>query len=177
MRTHWSLLFILLSLALGSCGPAREAGGQPSGADPFASIEFPSPEPTAKVHENPIQLGSTPESEDMPLNPPPVEKYIALAKADLAVRLQIEAGEISVLKTAEIVWPDAALGCPDPGMVYAQGRVPGYQIRLMAQSMEYDYHTDLHGQVILCLDQGSGDLDSGKPPSSSPTPHIGVPID
>jgi hypothetical protein len=97
-----------------------------------------------------------------------------LSKKDLAERLQIDAAGIVMVKTIEIVWPDAALGCPSPGMVYAQGRVPGYRIWLEAEGREYIYHTDLNGLVILCPQQGP---DSGSPGGSGPTPNIGVPID
>jgi len=101
----------------------------------------------------------------MPSNFPPVEKYISIAKKDLASRLQIDEDKIMLVKTEEKNWLNAALGCPSKGQFYAQGRVPGYRIWLEAGGIEYDYHTDLAGQVVLC------------PDLTSPTPTIGVPID
>lgn len=101
----------------------------------------------------------------MPSNLPPVEKYVSLAKKDLASRLKIETEKIMLVQAEQIIWPDAALGCPGPGKIYAQGRVPGYRIWLEVEGKEYDYHTDLAGQAILC------------PDTTTPAPIIGVPID
>lgn len=112
----------------------------------------------------------------MPSNPPPVEKFVSLAKEDLAGRLTIAIDQITLLRTTEMTWPNAALGCPSPGKVYAQGRVPGYQIRLEAGGTEYVYNTDLSGQIILCPQYDPDDLDSLPSTKQGPTPHIDPPI-
>ncbi|HMB23726.1 MAG: hypothetical protein ACM33V_12895 [Chloroflexota bacterium] len=112
----------------------------------------------------------------MPSNPPPVEKFVSLAKEDLAERLKIATDQITLVKTADMTWPNAALGCPSPGKVYAQGRVPGYQIRLEAGGTEYVYNTDLSGQIILCPQYDPDDLDALPSTKQGPTPHIDPPI-
>ena len=122
--------------------------------------------------ENPLQLGSTPESEEMS-TPPPVEKFVTLAKKDLSERLQIDINKITLQKTAERVWPNTALGCPSPGKVYQTKKVPGYQISLAANNVQYIYNTDWIGQVILCLKQGP---DGSLEPVTTMGPEIGVPI-
>jgi len=81
---------------------------------------------------------------------PPVEKFVALSKKDLASRLGIEADRITLVKTAEKLWLNAALGCPRPGVFYQAGRVPGFQIWLEAEGTEYIYNTDFNGTVVLC---------------------------
>jgi hypothetical protein len=164
MKTVWILLIVLLSLALAGCGGAAATEET---AAPTERHEIPSATPG-----NPIQL-DTAEPVDMPPNPSPVEKFIALAKKDLAERLPIDYNSITALKADEIIWPDAALGCPSPGRVYAQGRVPGYRIWLEAAGREYIYHTDLNGLVVLCPQQNPDNGSSG----TGPTPDIGVPID
>jgi hypothetical protein len=169
MRTRRILTTTLLSVALAGCG----AGG-PAQVQPSRTPTVPEVKETFTPSENPLQ-SDTPEAADMPPNPPPVEKFIDLSKRDLAKRLTVNESQIEVLQTEEIVWPDSALGCPSPGMVYAQGRVPGYRIWLKASGMEYDYHTDLQGTVILCPPQDPAAGNSGN--SSGPTPNIGVPID
>ncbi len=123
--------------------------------------------------ENPLELNKTPESEEMPSTPPPVEKFVSLAKKDLADRLQIDMAGIVLAKTAEMIWPNAALGCPSPGKVYPTGKVPGYQISLVADNVEYIYNTDWTGQVILCMKQGP---DGSLEPVITLGPEIGVPI-
>ena len=174
MRIDWILLISLLSLSVGSCGSSQPAEKDLAPLEPQAP---PGQELASPTPENLLQLDSTPESAEMPLNPPPIEKFISLSKKDLADRLQVDADRIALVRTAEIVWPNAALGCPAPGKVYAQGRVPGFQIWLEVEETEYIYNTDYNGQVILCPEQGPDNPDSLPPTTSSPTPHIGVPID
>jgi len=100
----------------------------------------------------------------------PVEKYVSLSKKDLAERLQIDREKILLVKTAEMLWLNAALGCPRPGKVYPTGRVPGFQIWLEVEGTQYIYNTDFNDSVILCpeLNPHIPNSDTG------PTP--GVPI-
>jgi hypothetical protein len=65
---------------------------------------------------------------------------VSLAKADLAQRLGLSAGQIKVLNVAPAEFPDASLGVPDPGKVYAQVATPGYVIELTADGQTYRYH-------------------------------------
>jgi hypothetical protein len=177
MRIHWSSFIFLLSLAAASCGAPQAAVDQSS--DPARSERqaVPSETPGPASPENPLQLGGTAEPTEMPANLPPVDKFVSLSVKDLAGRLKIEAGEIRLDRAEEMTWPDAALGCPTPGKVYAQGLVPGHRIWLTAGGRQYVYHTDLSGQVILCPQLDPLDPDSISPPASGPTQQIGVPID
>lgn len=105
--------------------------------------------------------------------PPPVKKFVSLSIKDLTSRLQINADSISLVKTEEMIWPNAALGCPRPGKVYPTGRVPGYRVWLNAEGREYLYHTDYNGNVVLCPE-----LNPDVPGATAgPTQQIGVPID
>jgi len=72
-----------------------------------------------------------------------------IAMSDLAQKLNIPLNEISTSKVESVQWPDASLGCPQPGMMYAQVVTPGYRIVLSAQGQEYEYHADLN-RAILC---------------------------
>jgi hypothetical protein len=72
-----------------------------------------------------------------------------LAKADLTEQLNIPVDRIEVVDVVGVEWPDASLGCPKPGMMYAQVVTRGYQIILSAQGKQYDYHSDLTN-VFLC---------------------------
>ncbi|HUF00239.1 MAG TPA: hypothetical protein VMN99_13355 [Anaerolineales bacterium] len=165
MRTRWISLIFLLSLALGSCSAPLAATGQ----SPELPPSDPQAAPTEPVPEYPLQLDSTLEPTKMP-SAPSVEKFVALSKKDLASRLGIEPDRITLVKTAEKLWLNAALGCPRPGVFYQPGRVPGFQIGLEVDGTEYIYNTDLNATVILCpeLNPHVPNLNSG------PTP--GVPI-
>jgi hypothetical protein len=131
--------------------------------------ELPTEEPEIVPTENPLEFERTSEATEMP-STPPVEKVVILAKEDLASRLSMEAGQITLVKSAEKLWLNAALGCPRPGVFYRAGRVPGFQIWLEAEGKEYVYNTDFNGTLVLCpeLNPDVPGLDTG------PTP--GVPI-
>ena len=161
MRIPWMLVIALLALVSGSCG-----GSLP---ETERVPETPATEPEIVSTENALQLESTPEATEMP-STPPIEKFVALAKQDLASRLGVEADKITLVKSAEKLWLTAALDCPRPGVFYPAGRVPGFQIWLEVEGTEYIYNTDFNGTVILCpeLNPHVPGLDTG------PTP--GVPI-
>jgi hypothetical protein len=56
--------------------------------------------------------------------PPPA----VVAIADMAAHLNIQAEQVTVVGLEEVTWPDASLGCPEPGKMYAQVLVPGYRV-------------------------------------------------
>ena len=101
---------------------------------------------------------------------PPTEKFVQLAKQDLASRLNINPDTITLVKTEEKEWLNSALGCPRPGVFYPTGRMPGFQIWLEVEGTEYIYNTDLNGEVILCPELNP------HVPNSDTGPTPGVPI-
>jgi hypothetical protein len=78
------------------------------------------------------------------------DPMIALVKQDLAQRLSVSIDQISVISAVTTEWPDASLGCPKAGLVYAQIVTPGYRITLEQAQKQYDYHTGLKGLFVLC---------------------------
>ena len=68
------------------------------------------------------------------------QPLVGLAKADLAERLGINPDEIKVQSVEETEFPDASLGVPEPGKVYAQVITSGYVIRLSVEGTVYEYH-------------------------------------
>jgi hypothetical protein len=79
-------------------------------------------------------------------------KLVTQAKTDLANRLSIAVDEIQLVEFKSVVWPDASLGCPQPGMAYAQVLTPGYLIILSAGGEDYEYHASTGTQVVHCED-------------------------
>jgi len=77
------------------------------------------------------------------------------AIADLAERLAVGPDEIAVQSVEATEFPDASLGVPEQGKVYAQVITPGYVIRLVVDDAVYEYH-------------GSGDRVMFVPTSSPP---------
>lgn len=78
------------------------------------------------------------------------EEPLAAAVADLAANLEIDPTDISLVSMEAQEWRDASLGCPQEGMMYAQVITPGYLIILAAADQQYEYHTDLTTNVVLC---------------------------
>lgn len=72
-----------------------------------------------------------------------------LAVAALAKQLSISPAAITVRSVESVDWPDASLGCPQPGMMYAQVITPGYRVILEAKGKRYEYHAGT-SNVILC---------------------------
>ena len=69
----------------------------------------------------------------------------------LADELGIPAEDIDVMSVTAYEWPDASLGCPEPGKSYAQVVTPGYRVILEADGERYEVHTDERGPtVVIC---------------------------
>jgi hypothetical protein len=80
---------------------------------------------------------------------------VQIAKEDLARRLDLSLSEILVISVEAVDWPDTSLGCPQPGMMYAQVITPGYLIVLEAEGQTYEYHSGGE-QLLLCAEGTAG---------------------
>jgi hypothetical protein len=80
---------------------------------------------------------------------PPPEPLVALAAADAARRTGVSQDSVRIVQVEPREWPDRSLGCPRPGMGYAQAITPGYLIVAEAAGRQLEYHSD-HAQVVLC---------------------------
>jgi len=72
------------------------------------------------------------------------------ARQDLAQRLDVPIEDIELIQFEAVVWPDASLGCPRPGMVYAQVLSQGYLVVLKAEDKEYEYHAGKGAEAFYC---------------------------
>jgi hypothetical protein len=79
------------------------------------------------------------------------QRIAELARQDLAARLGIPAASINTVSVRPKVWPDASLGCPKMGMMYAQVETPGYEVELEANGKSYRYNADQR-HVVHCGD-------------------------
>jgi hypothetical protein len=96
-----------------------------------------------------------------------------LARMVLSEALGIPPEGIQVLRAESVDWPDASLGCPQPGAAYAQVVTPGIRFTLEAGGRSYFVHTDLSRSAVLCTDDGvplepvfpvePGEIDDGDP--------------
>jgi hypothetical protein len=74
---------------------------------------------------------------------------MAVAQKDLAERLHVSPRDIKTVSAEETTWNDAALGCPEPGVTYAQVQVTGWALKLRHKERDFTYHTDLQ-RTIPC---------------------------
>ncbi len=149
MKQFLIALSAWILIALSACAAA-------TAAPPFP------PSPGALTVEPPKPL-YTPTPEQAVIAPPTTDQSAIVprqlaekAKAHLAKLLDIDVSEIRVVEALAVSWPDTSLGCPQPGISYAQMIVPGYRLVLEAKGQQYPYHTTLDGQIILCKAQKAG---------------------
>ena len=170
------LALLLVGLFLAGCVQNGGAGATPPGAPTETLATASVPTQTPEV----IVVTATPAATLVPISPLPTptptptvhpspftrEEFAQMAARNLARRLNVSSDAIT-LETAEPVsWPDVSLGCPTPGLFYAQVITPGYMVRLLYQRNEYHYHTDSLGPPFLC-ERLSAPLPGGVPTSAS----------
>jgi hypothetical protein len=93
---------------------------------------------------------SMPPDDTLYTGEPDQNPLVLLAREDLAERLNVPMEEIKLLSFDEVVWPDASLGCSQPGMVYAQVPQDGSLIRLGVGREMYFYHSGGDRAPFLC---------------------------
>ena len=59
---------------------------------------------------------------------------------DEATRSGVPKASVEVAGYADVTWSDGSLGCPQPGMAYTQGLVPGHQLVLRVGGQLVSYH-------------------------------------
>lgn len=139
------LLFMLLSLVVSACGgSAIEVSPDPESpartAEPGQDLSVSTPLPAVNTSKSPATVSV----EFVP------EEIAEKAKTDLMQRLSISEDQIRVVATKAVTWPDASLGCPQPGIAYAQGITQGYVILLGVNGKVYEYHADMLNGVNSC---------------------------
>lgn len=83
--------------------------------------------------------------------PEEVKKSFALITTDLEKRSGLAASAFQITGYSLETFPNSALGCPDPDMMYAQVLTAGYRIQVSAGGKNYDYRTNQAGtRFLLC---------------------------
>lgn len=136
-------------------GPAAESElpvGYPESGVVSPSGEVDLGSLTPDVNEN-----STPQVAPAPGRPgltgsPQLGILIEAVRLNLSTEIDVPLGEITIVSTAPMTWPNAALGCPQEGMAYAEVLVEGALITLEAAGQQYTYHTSGTDSFVLCQD-------------------------
>lgn len=149
MRRFWIVPSALLLIVLSACAGAATKPFLPNVPEAATSkppnmLSTPTPE---------VAVIAPPATDESAIVPRPLTEKV---KAHLASRLNINITEIRVIEALAVSWPDTSLGCPQPGLAYAQVITPGYRIILEAKGEQYPYHTDMGGHFLLCMANKSG---------------------
>ena len=125
------------------CGVAVQAGDEKS-----SGARLPD------AHRLPLNEASTArEGADPgrpPMNAPPLQALVQLALADAGRRSQLDPSKLKVVLAEAVTWPDGALGCPRPDLLYTQALVPGYRVRILAGTETLEYHASRRGEPFYC---------------------------
>ena len=148
LQITWLASFLALAslAALAACAPQPAVPVSPIATPPVASAV-----PGQPILEEPMPSTTPPPQTTVPAaTRTPRPTVSELAVADLAGQLGIAAEAITVRSVEAVEWSDASLGCPKPGMMYAQVITPGYRIVLEANGQSYEYHTGRSSTVVRC---------------------------
>ena len=132
---------VLFAVTLVAC--TAGAGGPVGSASPPASAGTPSRVPASLQ----VPLPSPANGSDTGAVP---DEILQAAVADAAKQTGVDPTAITVTSAEPVTWPNGALGCPEPGVMYTQALVPGYRIKLDAGGQQLDYHASESGTVKLC---------------------------
>jgi hypothetical protein len=154
---------LILAIAIGPATIACTAsGGAGSSAGPSGSADTsPSAAPSASVRPGASfvprpTVGPTvaPVTGEVP------ETVLTAIRADLTTQTGVDASDAVIVKAEAVDWPDGSMGCPQPGIMYIQQVIPGYQVVLSLDGKTYDYRVAAStGEFRLC--------EGLKPPSAS----------
>ena len=87
---------------------------------------------------------------------------IKSALKDVNQRLGEKLDYVHILVAEQATWPDASLGCPAPGQLYAQVLTPGVKLVLSYKGQQFDYR--ITGQATRLCSRGS----TGQPLEQQP---------
>jgi hypothetical protein len=123
------------------------------GTRPYPSLEdrpleslpaYPLPTPAVSEPEVPGSGEESPVIGEVPADL--LEEIIA----DVMQRTGAARSAVRVLQAEQVVWPDGSLGCPQPGQMYTQALVDGYQVVLEQDGERFDYRVAGTGYFFLC---------------------------
>lgn len=150
-RTRAARLSRALALLAVLVGCATTPSEIPMSPTPEPTLPRPSltplpPEPTPKP------MPGTPSS--LPLGHVPdaiaARAEVKAAVAAEAERKGVSASDVKLAGYADVTWPDGAIGCPQPGMMYTQALVPGHQLILRVGGELASYHAAKGHAFTFC---------------------------
>ena len=149
MKTFITLVLLFVIAGCASTQPLSSVPTIELGKSPAAELTNPEqtqPEPVITETAGPITVSRGSGGESFHLG------ILELTIRDLALRLKVDLNEIQVISIESVEWPNSGLGCPLPGIDYAQVITPGFRITLEAAGEIYIYHTNTAVAFLQCPD-------------------------
>lgn len=165
MRKILLSMFVLASVLAG-CGqaePATPGTGLPTTGATAPPTAMPTSAPTAM----PPTVPPTGEAAQPDAGQ---EAMVAKARSSLAAHLGVADSALTLQSVEAKEWPDGAIGCPQPGMMYPQIVTPGYLMVFTGNGTSYEVHTGREELIILCENNRPTPLNQ---PSGQPTAPAG----
>jgi hypothetical protein len=130
---------VLICMILGAAGAAGAGEDKPRAQPVAPPVRLPDP-PGIKTYTSgtPVTTSSIPAE---------VRRAVV---ADAARRFKVATNDVVLTRAERITWPDASLGCAEPGKVYGQMLVEGFRVVARTVEGELLYHTDTRGTVLSC---------------------------
>ncbi len=138
-----SLMLLIAALTLTACGaPPPLSQNAPASSPTPTQIAKPTEEPETIMSEiNPSAKATlSPESQ------PVADDAVTI----LTQTLDVLPEDVTILEVQHVEWRDASLGCPKPGMMYAQVITPGYLVKAEVNGEEQMVHMNEHGKGQVC---------------------------
>lgn len=162
MRKACVLLLVVTGCAAGgvsdSSPPVTETTVPPETTVASETTTTTIPGEDSVVPSTTLRRGDPVEPDSPPGN---LEEATDQAIADLVTRTGASPDDIEVQVAETVTWNDGSLGCPEPGKMYTQALVPGLQVVLLLDDVEYSYHAADGRALFYCAvpaDRPSTDL-------------------
>jgi hypothetical protein len=127
---------VLLIWVLAACAPKPTEQSLLPNDDSYPNDSYPnSSYPNGENPSPQLPMGLTP--------------AVSAAITALSGTLNLPPGQIAVVSTEAVEWPDGCLGVQKLGVMCTQAIVPGYKIILEAKGEQYEFHTDEDGSVVV----------------------------
>ncbi len=164
MNLKWIIPTLIMSLIfLAACSPS---GAEPSVDPSDVTAEIPAP-----VETTPAADATPTEEETMTPQAPsatftsgevPPEMFDVVLD-DLLTNTGRTRADVTLVKAEQVTWNDGSLGCPEPGVMYTQALIDGYQVVFSVGDKTYDYHLSDRGNFVLCENSLSPGISDGTP--------------
>ena len=143
-RFFFSLLLVCI-FSLSACMQAPQSSPAPGEtARPTDAVLS----PAMPAANTPTQMPPAPSDVPTPVQVKPGGPELAAIQA-MSAKYNIPVGDIQLIKSQPIAWPNGCLGVVLPGVMCTSQIVDGFKVTLEANGKQFEYHTNQNGTIAL----------------------------